>query len=652
MFFVSSVLLILLFIFVGLYARSSTHSPPVIVPPHHPKKQPVCLESSCIKTAASILQDVDPALSPCQDFYAYTCNQWMNSHIIPATQDVVNLPTMTTQSIRYRLHQLLTSTTFDINGLPNPDRVLDRQLFNKLTDFYQSCLRRPPPSGGVDLLYPIFREIIKQGSDGTINEFLAERGIWTLFEIKIGPDLLEAPGRTAIHLSLPSKIKLEEERYVEGLSAILKLVFERDTEFEWRKLSAQATARRIVEFEREWKVKESLVLRRWTAEELQREVPEIRWSSFANGRPILVQQEVLEKIKKNAAVKGRTLQMYQVWRTLWTYMDALGEEFMEQKQWLQGLAKPERWETCLSMVDAGYLGPLLGRYFLLDHAFKPAIEQVRLETQKLVSQLEKRMQGREEMIEKLKGMQFEIGYATHASLNILDVLSLAEYYGELQMDQEKLFENMLNVHMQAYIQARRELKQAQIKPPVFNPTSTEIVYRYEYNQVIVPAGLLQFPYFDVQGPDYLYQGTLGWMIGQAVMHGFDDIGKKYNQGGLLGDWWKDESSKSCLISQYNTLGVDGDQTLNNNFADNAALIYDSNSNMTIPGLGQWTREQLFYIQFARMKCSKTTDQYKWTNTSPDRYRVNVPLMNSPHFSKTFNCKADSFMNPKHKCQVW
>jgi predicted metalloendopeptidase len=79
---------------------------------------------------------------------------------------------------------------------------------------------------------------------------------------------------------------------------------------------------------------------------------------------------------------------------------------------------------------------------------------------------------------------------------------------------------------------------------------------------------------------------------------------------LLGDWWKNDES-SCLISQYETFGLDGDQTWNNNFADNGALmLYDSTENITIPGLDHWTKEQLFYIQFARMKCSKSTREYQ------------------------------------------
>ncbi|KAL0083655.1 hypothetical protein J3Q64DRAFT_1139916 [Phycomyces blakesleeanus] len=82
MFFVSSILFILLCVFTGLYARSSYDDSPKL-PPALPVPQPplppidnhteiICLEPHCILSAASILQDVNPDLDPCDDFYAYT----------------------------------------------------------------------------------------------------------------------------------------------------------------------------------------------------------------------------------------------------------------------------------------------------------------------------------------------------------------------------------------------------------------------------------------------------------------------------------------------------------------------------------------------------------------------------------------------------
>lgn len=69
------------------------------------------------------------------------------------------------------------------------------------------------------------------------------------------------------------------------------------------------------------------------------------------------------------------------------------------------------------------------------------------------------------------------------------------------------------------------------------------------------------------------------------------------------------------MSQYNGFGINGESTLNNNFADlgglyimEQLLLQSNTSEIRIPGLNQWSKEQLFYIQYARMKCSKSTIQ--------------------------------------------
>lgn len=38
--------------------------------------------------------------------------------------------------------------------------------------------------------------------------------------------------------------------------------------------------------------------------------------------------------------------------------------------------------------------------------------------------------------------------------------------------------------------------------------------------------------------------------------------------------------------------------------------------------------------------------------SPKHYRINLPLMNSENFAKTFKCPVGSKMNPKKKCPGW
>jgi predicted metalloendopeptidase len=80
-------------------------------------------------------------------------------------------------------------------------------------------------------------------------------------------------------------------------------------------------------------------------------------------------------------------------------------------------------------------------------------------------------------------------------------------------------------------------------------------------------------------------------------------------------------------------------------------------NFKLPGLDNYTPEQLFFISFGRQWCSKTTPEraVRQLHTdvhSPARVRIHGPIQNSPDFAKAFNCPSGSPMNPVKKCEVW
>ena len=77
-------------------------------------------------------------------------------------------------------------------------------------------------------------------------------------------------------------------------------------------------------------------------------------------------------------------------------------------------------------------------------------------------------------------------------------------------------------------------------------------------------------------------------------------------------------------------------------------------NMKLPGLSEYTLEQLFYISFAHSRCEVNIDKSSFVDDvhSPGKFRVNGVVSNSKRFAKIFNCPAKSPMNPEHKCILW
>jgi len=80
-------------------------------------------------------------------------------------------------------------------------------------------------------------------------------------------------------------------------------------------------------------------------------------------------------------------------------------------------------------------------------------------------------------------------------------------------------------------------------------------------------------------------------------------------------------------------------------------------NKVLPGLSDFTAEQLFYISFSQAFCEKLTPEVREIRNendphSPGKYRVIGTLSNNEHFAKTFNCPKKSPMNPEKKCLIW
>ncbi|CAK9294808.1 unnamed protein product [Gordionus sp. m RMFG-2023] len=84
-------------------------------------------------------------------------------------------------------------------------------------------------------------------------------------------------------------------------------------------------------------------------------------------------------------------------------------------------------------------------------------------------------------------------------------------------------------------------------------------------------------------------------------------------------------------------------------AMNKSAIYSSKSNIT--------DEQLFFLAYAQIYCSKETLENQLLEItidlhSPKKYRINGVVSNLKQFSKAFNCSAKANMNPLNKCTLW
>ncbi|GFT20294.1 endothelin-converting enzyme 2, partial [Nephila pilipes] len=49
----------------------------------HKSDAEYCTTPACVRAAASIINDMDPSVNPCEDFYQFACGGWIKSNPLP-----------------------------------------------------------------------------------------------------------------------------------------------------------------------------------------------------------------------------------------------------------------------------------------------------------------------------------------------------------------------------------------------------------------------------------------------------------------------------------------------------------------------------------------------------------------------------------------
>ncbi|WP_420365982.1 M13-type metalloendopeptidase [Curtobacterium sp. L3-7] len=336
----------------------------------------------------------------------------------------------------------------------------------------------------------------------------------------------------------------------------------------------------------------------------------------------------------------------------------------------------ERWKRGVSLVE-GAMGEAVGRIYVDEHFD----ETSKVTMDDLVAHL---VEAYRQSITALEWMTDE---TRTRALEKLDKFTPKIGYPVKWRDYSKLpisADDLIgNVRAVAAFQVDREL--GKIGKPIdrdewfMTPQTINAYYNPGFNEIVFPAAILQFPFFDAARDAAANYGAIGAVIGHEIGHGFDDQGSQYDGDGRLENWWTEadrqafEERTKALIAQYDALvptevpdgHVNGALTIGENIGDLGGLSIawkayllslDGQEPPVIDGLTGAERFFLSWAQAWRMaiRPEEAARLLQIDPHSPTEFRCNQVVKNIDVFYDTFGVteRDAMYLDPAERVSIW
>lgn len=322
-----------------------------------------------------------------------------------------------------------------------------------------------------------------------------------------------------------------------------------------------------------------------------------------------------------------------------------------------------RWKRVMGVVN-GSIGEQLGQLYV-DRFFKPEAKE---RMKELVGNLQEAFRDR---IAKLDWMSDITKQKATAKLNTfvkkIGYPDKWRDYSGLKIVPDNYVQNILNASELDYQYMVGKLGKPVDKTEWFmTPNTVNAYYNPAFNEIVFPAAILQFPFFDFNADDAVNYGGIGAVIGHEMTHGFDDQGSQYDADGNLKNWWTPEDSAKfaqrtgIVKSQFDAytvlgdVGVNGSLTLGENIADlgGVTIAYEAfkktKQGQSEEKIDGFTPDQRFFLSWAQVwrgiiTPEKARQLIKIDPHAPGEWRCNGPLSNFEPFYKAFNVKEGDKM---------
>lgn len=646
-------------------------------------------------------ENLDRSVWPGEDFYRFSCGGWLDANPLP--DDFASYGTYEELSERNRqqLKDLIDGILAQDNA-PGSDAARIADLYNLVMD----TDRRD--AEGMAPIRPYMERIRAISSREELIDNMIELdpyGVTGYFDVGIGPDLKDSNtnivGMSQGGLTLGDKeyytdrdlqtVKIRQA-FKKHVVRMLKLAgYGRLEAFRrmriiWRLEKMIAKASRNNEQLRD----PSRNYHKMTLSELYKKLPGLDWKDFLGklglkdvdvvdvGQPDAIREAI--RIINEEPLEDQKVLME--WQMLDSNGNRLGKEadaadFDFYGRTMSGQKEPKpMWKRATSAVN-GTLGDALGRLYVEKYFPEEAKQRMIDMFMRLKKALGKRIglqnwlsdESRRLALEKLDAFSFKIGYPDKW-----------RDYSKMVIDPSKsLFENSASISLFFW----NDMVERKFRKPVdrsewyMNPQEINAYYDVSINEICFPAGILQYPFFDMNADDAFNYGAIGTIMGHEMTHGFDDDGRQFDKDGNMCNWWSGVDTRrfnrrvKVLVDWFNSIEVlpgvkaNGKLTLGENIADHGGLTVALEAFREVCGetpqedkMG-FTPLQRFFIAYACTWAENCRDEMVLQQTKSDehslsRLRVNGALPHIDEWYEAFGITEEDsmYIAPENRVRIW
>ncbi len=643
--------------------------------------------------------NLDKSAQPGTSFYQYACGGWMKNNPLTGEYSRFGSFDKLAENNRSQLKGL-------IEGLANAKNQ-PGTVGQKIGDLYNIAMDSTKLNKeGAAPIKPYLKKIAALKGKSGISSLMAEMrqiGLDPYFTVYVSADDMNSSmnmvhtyqsgismGEREYYLENDAKTKEIRDKYKQHVVKMFQLAGYDKATAQKAMISVMAIETRLAKAART-----KVELRdphanynKMTVAELKKQYPSFGWDVFFTdfglkdlkeinvGQPASIKEVI--NIINTVPLKDQIA--YLQWKVIDASASYLSDAIYTQNfdfysKTMNGVKEMKpRWKRAVSVVD-GSLGEAVGQMYTEKYFPAAAKERMVSLVKNLQVSLGQRIQNLPWMSNDTKVKAQEKLAAFHVKIGYPDKW---RDYSALQVKNDSYWANVERANRFEYAYMINKANKPVDKDEwQMTPQTVNAYYNPTTNEICFPAGILQYPFFDMNADDAFNYGAIGVVIGHEMTHGFDDQGRQYDKEGNLKDWWTAEDGKNfetraaVMSDFFNNIEVapgvhaNGKFTLGENIADHGGLqiayqaFKNATANAPLETINGFTAEQRFFFSYAGVWAGNIRPEAILSRTKSDphslgKWRVDGALPQIGAWYDAFNITAkDSLYLPVEKrVSIW